>query len=666
MAQFREIPLNKLKLSPRNMRQGEVDFSDLEANFRQTKEILQNLRVTAEVDEATGKATGMFEVHVGGRRLRMLQKLAGEKFIGKTFTVPCQVLDDASKAHEESVAENYQRLPPTDAERFRAFHQLATDGMSEERIAETYGIPVLIVKRRLAYANVSPRIFELFERNEIGLDQMTALCLADNHEQQEAAFFGVPEHMRQAWQIKRRLTEDKHGTDHWMLRFVGVEAFQNAGGVIITDLFSEKDEGHFTDMALVERLALAKLEAEAETVKGEGWAWVEAVTTYNHGAYEKFGRVYPAPLGLSAEDQAKVDDLEAKLEPLQVEAQGSEDDGLWDEVDALENQIEELKRSAGEAYADEDKLIAGAVVKISGDSIKVERGLVKPGPDLKALKARKASAEAKGEGASVAASVPASSKREDGLSQSMVARLTAHRTMALRAELVKRPDVALVAVTHRLLSLAFYRDGNSYGGGWTPDSALVLTGVNYQTDVKQHADDLASSPAAVAINAAREAIRAELPGDTLALWDYLMGLDATKLSQLMAFAVSLNVYAVEPAGQSTQQARKEGANQLARALDLDMADYWTADAGFFHTLGKPDLTKALQEGAAVDPATVASLKKGELAEKATVELEGKRWLPAILRTSPAPSIAEVPKETLIRASVTSYHDEEDDAALDAA
>ncbi|OHB32803.1 MAG: hypothetical protein A2882_09780 [Phenylobacterium sp. RIFCSPHIGHO2_01_FULL_70_10] len=84
------IPLNKLVLSPRNMRQGEVFIDDLVAHIGATKTILQNLRVTAQHDE-TGKPTGLYEVHVGGRRWRALNTLAEKKAIKKTFPVPCAI-----------------------------------------------------------------------------------------------------------------------------------------------------------------------------------------------------------------------------------------------------------------------------------------------------------------------------------------------------------------------------------------------------------------------------------------------------------------------------------------------------------------------------------------------------------------------------------------------
>ena len=99
----REIPLNKLVLSPRNMRQGEVFIDDLVANIGATGKVLQNLRVTAEHDEA-GKATGRFEVHVGGRRWRALNVLAERKAIKRTFPVPCAICEDDGEALEESEA----------------------------------------------------------------------------------------------------------------------------------------------------------------------------------------------------------------------------------------------------------------------------------------------------------------------------------------------------------------------------------------------------------------------------------------------------------------------------------------------------------------------------------------------------------------------------------
>ncbi len=49
-----------------------------------------------------------------------------------------------------------------------------------------------------------------------------------------------------------------------LARFVGTEAYVEAGGAILRDLFDAQDEGYLSDRALLERLAAAKM-AEAVT-----------------------------------------------------------------------------------------------------------------------------------------------------------------------------------------------------------------------------------------------------------------------------------------------------------------------------------------------------------------------------------------------------------------
>ena len=65
------VPLNKLVVSPRNVRKtnGEEDIAGLAESIR-SKGLLQNLVVSKSAD---GK---LFDVDAGGRRLRALQLLA--------------------------------------------------------------------------------------------------------------------------------------------------------------------------------------------------------------------------------------------------------------------------------------------------------------------------------------------------------------------------------------------------------------------------------------------------------------------------------------------------------------------------------------------------------------------------------------------------------------
>src|SRR3546814_17787657 len=75
--------------------------------------------------------------------------------------------------------------------------------------------------------------------------------------------------------IKKRLTGNTVGASDKRARFVGLAAYEEAGGVILRDLFSRDHEGWLEDVALLERLVVEKLTSESEAIKAEGWNWVQ-------------------------------------------------------------------------------------------------------------------------------------------------------------------------------------------------------------------------------------------------------------------------------------------------------------------------------------------------------------------------------------------------------
>src|ERR1700733_1307698 len=99
----RNIPLNKLVLSPTNVRKTPstaAEDAELEASIR-ARGILQNLIVhPAPVDRKD-----IYEVDAGGRRLKVLQKLAAEGVIADYHPVPCLVREPAASL-ETSLMEN--------------------------------------------------------------------------------------------------------------------------------------------------------------------------------------------------------------------------------------------------------------------------------------------------------------------------------------------------------------------------------------------------------------------------------------------------------------------------------------------------------------------------------------------------------------------------------
>lgn len=635
----REIPLNKLVLSPRNMRQGEVFIDDLVANIAATGKVLQNLRVTAEQGTG-GKPTGRFEVHVGGRRLRALNALAERKAIKPSFPVPCAVCEDEGEALEESIAENHVRLPPHPADQFAAFHALSQTGKTVSEIAERFSVSPRIVERRLKLATVSPRLMELFRADELSLDQMAVFTLTDDHAAQDAAYFEAPRHSRSPWEIKRRIVGGAVSTEtNPLAKFLGLDAFRQAGGVVSQDLFAgEEDAGFITDIALLERLATEKLEIEAEAVRGEGWAWVEVALSWDYSTSQQYGRAYPSPAPLSPEVREEIERLSAEYQALEAEA-GEDDEQACARMDDIDRQLSDLEGAPGETYADEVKAITGAIVTVShGGEVRIERGCAKPGADTKALRALQGQEGGGSRAGAVAYPTQERVKRESGaLSDKLVLDLSAHRTAAIRASLLTRPEVALVAVTHALLVQAHY--GCAV---YDRPTTFELSADTLTNHPQRHCQGYQASKAGQALTSARGRMTMLLPTSSRDLWAYLMERSQDQLLELLAYASAQLVNGLVASHNQANTDRVRAADALADALGLNMADWWEATAdSYFGRVSKPVMLAAVAEVSTAQAAeNIAGLKKAELAAEAEKRVAGKGWLPPLLRSAmarPAPA-----------------------------
>lgn len=82
----------------------------------------------------------------------------------------------------------------------------------------------------------------------VSLEQLMALAITDDHAAQEAAFYDAPEWQRSPHALRDRLSEREIDAQHPLVRFVGLGAYQAAGGGIRRDLFAEGDAGvYLTD-----------------------------------------------------------------------------------------------------------------------------------------------------------------------------------------------------------------------------------------------------------------------------------------------------------------------------------------------------------------------------------------------------------------------------------
>lgn len=216
----------------------------------------------------------------------------------------------------------------------------------------------------------------------MSLECVMAFTLTDDHARQIDVWDAIKDGYNiQPYTIRSRLTEKSYSGASKLAKFVGVEVYVAAGGEIIEDLFSERENTHLKNPGLLEQLAQEKLQALADEA-AKTWKWADAQLETDYDSFRPFGRVYPSPLDpdpkLEAELaklQARKDEMEADYdEETWTETLQEEEDQIWERM----REIEDLQE-ANAAFSDEDRKIGGCVVSIShAGEVSYHEGLVRP------------------------------------------------------------------------------------------------------------------------------------------------------------------------------------------------------------------------------------------------------------------------------------------------
>ncbi|MFT4116712.1 ParB/RepB/Spo0J family partition protein [Bradyrhizobium sp.] len=642
------IPLNKLKKSPKNARRTPHSEAAIEAYAASiaAKGILQNLVVEPELD-GEGTATGFYFVTIGeGRRLAQLLRVK-RKEIKKTEPIRC-IIDTANDPHEISLDENVTRENMHPADQFEAFKKVAEErGFGAEEIAARFGVTPHVVRQRLRLGAVSPKLMQVYRDGDLTLEQLMAFAISDDHVRQEGVYERLS-YNRDASTIRRMLTETHVAATDRRVRFVGIEAYTEAGGSILRDLFTEDRGGYLEDVALLDLLVTAKLGREADAVRtAEGWKWTEAQLDFPHA--HGMRRTYPHQVELSAEDQAALTTVQTTFDRLTEEHQGAEE--LADDVDArfgeLEAEIERLEAKR-QAYEPDDIARGGAFVILNHDgTIRIERGFIRPADEKPQAETEEGSdAQAPNEGGETDG--PASqgddgeevvAEEEDDdrpLSDVLVRDLAAHRTLGLRLNLSEQPEIAIVAVTHALAAQIFYLGADAHVVGIQP----------VKTDLAGHADGIEDTPTGKAWADRHANWARQMPRDVTGLWTFVAELDHDSRMALFAHCIALTVNAVKLPWERRPRAMAT-ADRLAEAVSLDMTGYWRPTVrSYLGRVTKARILEAVCEGVSGEAAErMADMKKIDMAEAAEQLLAATDWLPSLLRTAKPKDQSDTQDET---------------------
>jgi len=604
-----QIALQSLVLSPINVRKVESNIAELSANIL-ANGLIQNLSAV--------KNGSLYEVVAGGRRLKALQSLLEQGMISSDYAVAVKVID-ASEAVNVSLSENIAREQMHPADEFDAFKSLVDGGVSIEAVATQFGVTPNAVTRRLKLANIAPNIMQAFREGEIAIDKLMALATTDDHELQEAVWqdasgYDDASDLREAIldQGQQVTSKDK------LAVFVGIEAYEQAGGVVQADLFSEDNQDGFllVNTSLLTQLAKAKIQAIADGMIGSNnVAWVDTSIERSNREYNKYRVAQTELRELPAIEQEKVDECEKRIKAIEAEQEelDSDLDSYDDEYDSLTGQIESLDGQVDEIKApfrqfdEAEKPHLGKFIGLNREGqIEVTDFLIRKEDEAK-IKKSDSGVDKTGLEESFQ-----KAKKPDHPT-SLITALTAHRTIALQATIASEPQKALVILVAKL----FMGVVDSYGSSV---DICKVSPTNVMRSLPRHDATVKTGLAFTVLEAIHEKWAYLL--DSKDLLKDLERLEQSEILSLLAYLTAISVDTV-----SFGDGKSSSYKSVGNFVGLELNDWFTpTPVNYWGKLGKEFLIKKIIEKEPKSEGLV-KMKRGDLAELANRLYEDSGYQP---------------------------------------
>ena len=376
--------------------------------------VLESLLVVPNGDDT-------FAVVAGGRRLAALQRLAEAGEIPAEYVAPCRVYNGGADPAEVSLHENEKRAAMHPADQYEAYARLRAKGMTAAEIASRAGVSERQVTKMMRLGTVAPELLAAFRNGEMNLHTLMAFTVTDDRKAQldvwaKARGGGTawPEHIRQ------QLTEGAVIGSSGLASFVGLEAYEKAGGRVQRDLFSQFDDEavYLLDRGLLVKLAEAELKKTADRL-AKRWKWVEIQIDPDWDRIHTLHKLRGVPAAPTAAERKRLDELADQMQdiadnpPMDPAEQGA----AYARSQELSAKCEKLEAriAARTKYRPEDMRIAGCIVTLKGARTDVITGLVLPEdvpPKPKKTAEKKAAADAPADTPDAAGAKPADGGKE--------------------------------------------------------------------------------------------------------------------------------------------------------------------------------------------------------------------------------------------------------------
>lgn len=361
-APLEEIPFADLHISVLNPR-NEVNEASIAA-------LAENIRAYGLIQNLAGfRDDAGVGVVVGGRRYRALNLLQDDE---RFQMVTIKMAPDQATAEYWATSENAQREALHPADEIQDYGAMEKRGASVADIATAYGVTEAHVYRRLALANLPCPVIDALRNGEISLSNAAAFTISDDEKRTLEVLENVRGTGESDHRIKKMLKPDAVRNSDRKAVYVGLDAYEEAGGRTSSDLFA--DEILIDDPTILDDLFSKKLAEQAAVLIAEGWKWAEPINDSYVGWYQidemKLARIY-AENGELDEDQSGEYDALAEL----AEGDALDDDG--------QAKLAELQLILDGTFTEIQKAHAGVLVYVDrSGTLQYESGLIR-GTDKK-------------------------------------------------------------------------------------------------------------------------------------------------------------------------------------------------------------------------------------------------------------------------------------------
>lgn len=377
------IDIANLVINPEiNPRHDQADVADLVAQIRH-----KGFNHPLLVREVAGIK---FEVIDGSRRLKAFTQLVQEGAI-KNDQISCDVIEaDDDTAREIALGLNWARLQLSPADEAVAFYKMRLSGVEVPTIATRFAVTPRLVQQRIAIGSLPDDIITALRQGKINLETAQAFTVSNSAERQIEVFKSL-QHFT-PYSVRRSLTAKSVAMDDVEGRFVGLDAYVDAGGRITQDLFENRV--FCEDPDLLNRLFEDKLQSTLQGLKDDGWQDVQLLRHADQ--YWRMNLSHETPKGeavlddaarawiAALEDEQKM--LQSQQDAVDQEMQENDDapdygDDYFDREEQLEQIAIELKGLSTPPFTDKQKKKLVALVVVGHSKVEIKLGLKKPSKD---------------------------------------------------------------------------------------------------------------------------------------------------------------------------------------------------------------------------------------------------------------------------------------------